>query len=165
MGETRDISGDVLAAIRRIIRGIELHSRQLAQRHGLTGPQLVILQQIVRHRGVTVGRLADQVSLSPGTVTDILDRLQARGLVVRDRDPGDRRRVLVTVTPSARRILRTGPGLMQEHFTRRLSELDDWEQTLLLSSLQRVAAMMGGDALHPPAEGAPPAADGSAARF
>lgn len=155
-----DIGDEVLAALRRIIRSIELRSRRLAQQHGLTGPQLVLLQQAARLGKVTVGQLAREVSLSPGTVTDILDRLESRDLIKRTRDAEDRRRVLIQPTRQAKAILRRAPALLQERFTRQLAELADWEQTLLLSSLQRLASMMDDSTeaptARPPDEVVPP---------
>ncbi len=146
MGEV-DVSGQAMQAIRRIIRAIELHSRRMAQRHGLTGPQLVVLRELSRLPSTPVGDLARRVSLSHATVTDILDRLQVRGLVERSRDVEDHRRVLVRPTESAAALLQKVPTIVQERFSEQLSRLADWEQTLILSSLQRVASMMESEAL------------------
>ena len=56
------------------------------------------------HDGLTVGELAEAASLSPGAVTTVLDRLERMELVTRTRDPADRRRVLVELTPKAREL-------------------------------------------------------------
>ena len=45
----------VLAALRRIIRSIDLHSRKLAQQHSLTGPQLIVMQAINRSGEISTG--------------------------------------------------------------------------------------------------------------
>ncbi len=135
----------VTAALRRIIRAIDLHSRTLVQRYGLTGPQLVLLKELMDGEARTVGELARAVSLSQPTVTGILDRLERKGLTHRSRSTGDRRKVLVSSTPAARRALEEAPPLLQEHFEERFAELADWEQTLILSSLQRIVALMEAD--------------------
>ena len=96
------LTRDVLVALRRIMRAIDLHSHQLIQKHGLSGPQLVILQELSNLGEVPIGTLAVAVSLSQATVTGIMDRLEQRGLVARRRDEEDKRRVLVSVTCSAR---------------------------------------------------------------
>lgn len=142
MPDTGDISDEVLIALRRIVRAIDLHSKKLTQRHGVTGPQVLILKSLLRSGSVPVGELARSVNLSQATVTDILDRLEKRGLIDRHRSTTDKRRVLVEATEAARELLRQAPPLLQESFTAQLRELDQWEQTLILSSLQRIGAMM-----------------------
>jgi DNA-binding MarR family transcriptional regulator len=125
-----------------VIRAIDLHSRQLVRSHGLTAPQALILKEIVSSGEISVGELAQRVSLSQATVTDILNRLEKRALITRARSSADRRRVLVRPTSEANETIENGPPLLQEDFARRFSELEDWEQTLLLASLQRVASLM-----------------------
>ena len=133
---------DVLVALRRIIRAIDLHSRSLVQRFGLTGPQLIILEELQSRGATSLGELSDAISLSDATVTGILGRLAKRGLVERRRDDTDRRRVLVSVTPAGSAILEQAPPPLQESFVSEFDRLHDWEQTLIVSSLQRVVAMM-----------------------
>lgn len=55
--------------------------------------------------GMPAGRLADAASLSPAAVTQMLDTLEARGMVSRERSPHDRRVVLVRLTPLGRERL------------------------------------------------------------
>ena len=81
----------VMAALRRIIRAIDLHSRSLVQRYGLTGPQLVVLKELVDASPRTVSELAAAVNLSQATVTGILDRLERKDMVIRRRDSKDKR--------------------------------------------------------------------------
>lgn len=131
----------VLVGLRQIIRAIDLHSKRLKQKYGLTGPQLVVLRALGRSRR-TVGELASAVSLSHATVTGVLDRLEQRGLVRRTRSAMDKRCVNVEIEPAGLEILAQQPSMLQEQFIRRFMELEEWEQLLILSSLQRVAAMM-----------------------
>lgn len=136
-----DLSEKVIVALRRVIRAVDLHSRTLVASHGLTGPQVLILKAL-QNGNLTAGELANKVSLSQGTVTDILNRLEQRGRITRIRDSNDRRRVLVEATEAGLAVLDKSPPLLQERFAQRFNELHDWEQNLLLSSLQRIAAMM-----------------------
>jgi len=141
MGEQK-VFEEVLIALRQIIRAIDLHSRKLVQGYGLTGPQLIVLKSLGGIEELSVGELAKQVNLSPATVTGVLDRLEKRDLVERMRDDADKRRVIVRITQAGLAVLGTAPSLLQEHFMARFGELKQWEQNLVLSSLQRVAAMM-----------------------
>jgi len=63
-------------------------------------------------------------------------------LIMRLRDTTDRRRVLVEVTQQGLAVLKGSPPLLQERFIQRFGQLEEWEQTQLLASLQRIASMM-----------------------
>jgi DNA-binding MarR family transcriptional regulator len=141
----RDISYDVLVTLRQIIRAIDMHSKQLVKRYGLTAPQLMVLKEIMSDEDINIGRVAKKVSLSQATVTNIIDRLETRSLVTRERSSQDKRRVIVRVTDKTREILKTDPSVLQEEFLRKFQELSGWEQNLILSSIQRIAAMMNAE--------------------
>ncbi|MGD2112934.1 MAG: MarR family transcriptional regulator [Gammaproteobacteria bacterium] len=141
MHRHQDIADEVIAALRRVIRAVDLHSRTLAASHGLTGPQALILKALQRG-SLPAGELALRVSLSQGTVTDILNRLEQRCLIKRRRDTRDRRRVLVETTAQGVAVLEQSPPLLQERFAQRFHNLQDWEQSQLLAVLQHIAAMM-----------------------
>lgn len=141
------LGDDILVALRRIIRAVDLQSRQLVRSHGLTGPQGLLLKEVILAGELTVGQLAERVSLSQATVTDILLRLERRGLVERKRSSQDKRRVLVRVTIAGRRLMKHSLPLLQEAFLDKLNQMQEWEQTQLLSSLQRLADMMNAQTL------------------
>jgi DNA-binding MarR family transcriptional regulator len=138
---------EVLIAIRKIIRATDIHSRHLARIAGLTTPQLMLLRAIQRLGAVAISRLSREVSLSQATVTTVIDRLEERGYVLRRRSEDDRRVVHAELTPGGRAVLERAPAPLQETFTARFERLADWEQSLILSALQRVAAMMDADKL------------------
>lgn len=133
---------EVLTTLRRIMRAVDLHSRSLIQRYGLTGPQLVILRELARLGEVSGSELARSVSLSLPTVTGILTRLEKRGLVTRRRSEVDKRRIMVSSTAAAGELLATAPPPLQDSFADQFGRLEDWEQSLILASLQRVVSMM-----------------------
>jgi DNA-binding MarR family transcriptional regulator len=137
----------VLIALRRVIRATDLHSRNLIKTTGLTGPQLLLLRTIRDHGDDTIGELSKQISLSQATVTTILDRLERRGLVARQRSTRDKRKVHVLLTAEGAAALERAPTPLQESFIRRFEELAEWEQTAMISVLQRIAAMMGAEKL------------------
>ncbi len=141
------IENQVLVALRRIIRSIDMHSRTLSKFYGLTGPQLIVLQELSKNGEITPGRLAKAISLSQATVTGILDRLEKRGLIKRRRSNTDRRRVWVSTTAQADHMLNTGPPIMQVSFIEAFKRLQDWEQTMILSSLQHLVALMNAEAV------------------
>lgn len=133
---------EMLVALRRVMRAVDIHSRRLVHSHGLTGPQAVVLKEVVRAATLTSGELARRVSLGQGTVTEIVKRLESRQLLRREQSARDRRRVYVSATQAGYDVIAESPPLLQETFAQRFNALKDWEQNLLLSSVQRVAELM-----------------------
>lgn len=135
-------SDNVLISLRRIIQAIDIHSRQLVRKHGITTPQLIILKQIEGQETITVTQLAKQVSLKQATVTDILNRLERKGLILRVKDTGDRRRVLVKETDAGKKLLEAAPSPLQDTFLEKFENLEDWKQSMILTSLQLLGTLM-----------------------
>ena len=133
---------ELLVSIRKVIRAIDLHSKQLNKSSGLTGPQLLIMKEIAQVSGVTASIIAKNINLSAATVTNILDRLEKRELIQRVRSVEDKRRVELFLSESGKECLIGAPQPLQEHFIDKFSSLENWEQSLLLSSMQRIATMM-----------------------
>jgi len=133
---------ELLVSIRRVIRAIDLHSKQLNKSTGLTGPQLLIMQELGRIKGVTAGQVAKNINLSAATVTNILDRLASKNLIERVRSNEDKRRVSLFLTEDGKLKLIDAPLPLQDHFVRQFCDIHEWEQSQLLSSMQRIAMMM-----------------------
>ena len=142
-----DLQDEVLVSLRRIIRATDLYSRKLGKRTGLTTPQLVVIQAIGTLRDPTVSDVAKAVSLSLATVTTILTRLEANGLVHRERSAVDRRRVIVTLTEKGEELGASAPKPLQDSFVDRFVRLESWEQHQIVAALERVATMMDAEEL------------------
>lgn len=151
-----DLMKDMFMDLRRIMRAMDVHSRALAGSHGLTGPQMLCLREIATRGSLTTGSLALAVALSPATLTGILDRLEVRGLVSRERRPEDKRRVLVSLTPIGRQMSQELPSPLQDRFSERMTELSADDQAAIRAALASVAKMMDAADIEPVA--APPAA-------
>lgn len=137
----------VLVSLRRVIRATDLHSKRLSKHAGLTGPQLLIMRSIRDLGEVTIGTIASKVCLSQATVTTILDRLELRNLVYRVRSTQDKRRVHAHLTEEGKEILARAPEPLQEEFIQKFQALEEWEQSMIVASLQRVAHMMDADGI------------------
>lgn len=137
-----DYGEQILINLRRIMQAISLHSRTLVKQVGLTGPQLVFLKAVDKGGELSMGAIAKSISLSQATATGILERMVRRGLVTRQRSSSDKRRVMIRITPKGEAILAQAPPLMQASFLDQLDSLEEWEQTMILSALQRIVSMM-----------------------
>jgi DNA-binding MarR family transcriptional regulator len=133
---------EVLRSLRRIFHAVDRHSRRLARLHGLTEPQALCLAAIARVDRVNPGQLARTISLSPPTVTGILDRLERRGLIERGRTARDKRQVVVCLTDTGHQILANSPPPLQERFTRRMAALPPARQRQIAKSLHEVVKLM-----------------------
>ncbi len=137
----------VLVALRRILRGADLHAKRLARDTGLTTPQLLVLQAIAALGAVSIGRVAKEVNLTQATVTTIIDGLVKRGLVYRQRSETDKRMVHAMLTEPGKQILKHAPPALQQNFLRQFELLEDWERSMIIATLQRVAQLMDADEL------------------
>jgi len=101
---------DVLAEVAEELRlsGVsnDIADQVVAEYLGLNRTDMRCLDIIERLDGVSAGRLASEAGLSTGAVTTVLDRLERAGYARRVADAADRRRVLVELTPGARKLLR-----------------------------------------------------------
>lgn len=134
---------ELFVSIRRIIRAIDLRSKKLSKEAGITGPQLLVLQELGRIKGITAKDVAANINLSQATVTSILDRLETKQFVKRVRSESDRRRVALFLTNDGMSALLNAPQPIEDSFVEKFSALKEWEQYQLLSSVERIAFMMG----------------------
>lgn len=109
---------------------------------GLTSPQLLLMREIKSSENVTIRQLSNNTNMSQATATSILDRLEKRGLITRQRDQQDKRKVHALLTTEGNQLLLNAPTLLQDNFIDQFQALSSWEQTLILSSLQRISSMM-----------------------
>jgi len=142
-----DAEEEVLRNLRRVIRAVDLYSRRLVNETGLSGPQLICLRQLATAGAMPSGHLAAAVNLSAPTVCGILDRLESRGLVSRERQREDKRRVLVDLTPDGRRAVAGAPPVMHDSFLFKYRALPSAQQGEINQTLKRLVSMMSADDL------------------
>lgn len=140
------LADEALRSIRRILRAVSVHSKELARVTGMTLPQIMCLRAVraLEEKGtdVSVATVAERVELSRPTASRVVDRLVDRGLVNRTRDPADRRRVRLTLTAVGLERLQMLPVPLQDRFLHRFAAMDEADRRALIASLRRVAAMM-----------------------
>jgi DNA-binding MarR family transcriptional regulator len=89
-------------AMHTTVRAFDAVYRELLAEHGLSYPQYIALMGVGEHGPMTVSSLGEHMRLDSGTLSPLLKRMEAAGLVGRSRDPEDERRVLVRVTAAGR---------------------------------------------------------------
>ena len=124
------------------MRAVDLHSKRLERQAGLTVPQILIMQAVQEAGVLQVSEIARRVSLSHSTVTSVLDRLEKKEVVQRNKIETDHRVVRVTLTIKGMEQITNAPELLQKDFVDRFQHLELWEQTMLTSAVQRIASLM-----------------------
>ena len=136
---------EALIALRQISRATSSDSRMLAKASGLSVSQLITLQEIKRTRSISPSLLAERVSLSRGTMTILMRKMESRGLVLRVPDGVDKRRHYFSLTPEGEQALGDAPVMLHEKFTDKFAGLQAWEQAQIIAALERVVFMLDAD--------------------
>jgi DNA-binding MarR family transcriptional regulator len=95
--DTAALRAAIDLAVRRFTADVALFNHEVARQLGLGPNEARFVTLLQMHGPLTPGRLAELSGLGSGTVTGVLDRLEAAGYAARGRDPADRRRVIVTL--------------------------------------------------------------------
>ena len=140
-------SEEALIALRQIQRRTEQASKKLAAQAGLTPSQLLVMQILAERGEISAGEVSNLTQLKHATITSLVDKLVARGLAARRRCEEDRRRVWLQLLPDGETAITSAPDLLQETFQTRFDSLPDWQQSMLVSSLERIAALLDAEDL------------------
>ncbi|OWQ49014.1 MarR family transcriptional regulator [Roseateles noduli] len=108
-----EIDQQLCFAIYSTMLGLNKVYRELLKDLELTYPQYLVMLVLWERDGLTVGEIAERVFLDSPTVTPLLKRLEAGGLVSRDRSPQDERQVLITLTTAGRALRKRSTHLPQ----------------------------------------------------
>jgi len=104
---------DFMRLLWSIEHGLQKISKRMKTEIGLTGPQRLVLRVVGRFPDVSAGELAHIVRLHPSTITGVVQRLVSRGLLERERDPRDGRRVRLRLNAKAFRYTRITSGTVE----------------------------------------------------
>lgn len=105
--------------------GLQSTSKRMEVRLGVTGPQRLVVRIVGRQPGISAGALAEIMHVHPSTLTGILKRLEARGMLVRRPDPHDARRALFALTPAGKEIDASRTGTVEAAVRRALGRLSE----------------------------------------
>ncbi|MFO7841889.1 MAG: MarR family transcriptional regulator [Fidelibacterota bacterium] len=132
----------ILYALRRISRAVGIYSRKLNAEFGLTTPQLICLDVLEKANKMILKDLAKKVNLSESTVNGIVDRLETKNFVIRERSKKDRRKVYLEITASGRKMIKKTPPLLQDKLSVSFAKLSDTEKRNITESLERIVELM-----------------------
>ena len=131
--------------MRRVMTSIRTQADTQLSTHDLTYAQWVPLYKISRCDQTTVASLARDLENDPASMTRTLDRLEAKGLVMRERSTTDRRVVRLALTPEGEKVAAHVPAVLADVLNGHLSDFSRDEWQMLLGLLRRMLA--NGEAL------------------
>lgn len=137
-----DRTDQSLIAIRRILRSTELYGRELAKAAGLTAVQIRVLQIVAEKGYATPKAIASRMGVAQPTMSSLLDRLEKKKLVERHPSKVDRRQVDIVITAEGEDVVARAPDPLQQRYVKQFEAMDEWEQAMFVSVLERVAAML-----------------------
>ena len=138
---------EALVAIRRVMRATEINSLSLAKKSQLTPTQHTVLQIIANKKHTTPSHISYITTLRHTTIATVINKLLSRDLITREKGVNDKRIQYLNITEEGFKILKSAPDVLQDKFKEEFSVLNDWEQSMIVSCLQRVAFFIDAEEL------------------
>jgi MarR family transcriptional regulator, lower aerobic nicotinate degradation pathway regulator len=132
----------VLECIRQIGRTLRVGGRAAEQSVGVSGAQLLVLQQLQKAPAQSLNELAGRTLTHQSSVSVVVSRLVERRLVTRTASPDDGRRVVLSLTPAGRAVLAREPEAAQTRLVDGLRRLPQRRVRELSENLRALVATM-----------------------
>jgi DNA-binding MarR family transcriptional regulator len=145
--ERRPAVEEIVRHLHQIFKAVDTFSRRTLAEFGVSGPQIWALRTIEGSGSLTMGELADHMFLHMSTVTGIVDRLESRHLVIRERFGEDRRVVHLRVTARGRAVIERTPEPPRSQIAKGLQHLQPRELGRMRYAIARLAHIMRADQL------------------
>jgi DNA-binding MarR family transcriptional regulator len=130
-------------ALRRIVRGLRVASRQVEDTAPISAAQLFVLQQLAETPGMSVRELADRTMTDRTSVAHVLELLEGEGYVARRRSSQDRRRYEILIERKGKALLARAPLSPTVQVLEAMACLSPSELAGLTRGLQRLVGAMG----------------------
>ncbi|MFC1835361.1 MarR family winged helix-turn-helix transcriptional regulator [Thermodesulfobacteriota bacterium] len=128
--------------LRRLVQADEMFNKELYKKHAVSQPQLTCLLALHEYGPLHTSKLAKYIMVKPSTATGIVDRLEEKGLVVRQRSMLDRRVVTIELTESGQALAEDAPIPIPKRMVDGLNKLHVDETKKIVKSLAALVAML-----------------------
>jgi MarR family transcriptional regulator, organic hydroperoxide resistance regulator len=140
--ETQKLSSEMVANIEKDLRYIsgiiKQKGREMLTNYKITPPQFVALQWLFEDGDMTIGELSNKMFLACSTTTDLVDRMEKSNLVMRVKDPNDRRVVRIHLQEEGERIINEVIIKRQAYLEEVLTNFSAEEIQLLQTNLMKL---------------------------
>jgi DNA-binding MarR family transcriptional regulator len=130
-------------ALRRLVRALRVSTVAVQRTSGISGAQLFVLRALVERPGQSMRDLVARTLTSPSTVSEVVARLIARGLVTRRPAPDDGRRAVLNPTAAGRAVVRVAPPTVQAGLIEGLRRLSPGSRNALADALEQWLGVAG----------------------
>jgi DNA-binding MarR family transcriptional regulator/GNAT superfamily N-acetyltransferase len=134
---------EMLSILRKITQSLDLCSKDLESKIGLSLPQILVLKELQNSDRVSLSELAFKNHLSSATLSGIIERLEDKKLIIKSKNSTDKRSFELKLTTRGKQLVQKSGTILGVQFEEELAQLKDWEKTSMFASLQRVADMIG----------------------
>jgi DNA-binding MarR family transcriptional regulator len=142
-----NLESEIFSSLRKVINAVEIYSSKLKDKTGLNASQLSCLLVLGKTGPMSLSILSKKVSLSPSMITAIVDQLESKELVVRNRKSTDRRVILIELTEKGKETVNNAPPSFQEQLMVGLNHLNDNEKKSLHGSLSKLLSIIVSEVL------------------
>src|SRR5262245_47975429 len=129
--------------IGRIRKGLRREFEARAEALDITAAQIQVLHRLWEGDGILTSTLVSEICSDGGTITGVLDRLEAKALIRRERSTEDRRAVRIYLTPSGRALEAPLMEIVAGVSEQALEGIAPAERTQLLRTLERIGGNLG----------------------
>lgn len=136
---------DILIDIRKIVRSINLESKQIQKEFGLSIPQLLALLYLSKKENQQSSQLVlrKYLQLNSSTVTGIVSRLEKKGLLTKVISKQDKRSAMLQLTASGKKALKNSPVLLQEKLRSKLQKVSPFQYETIKEGLHLLVHVLG----------------------
>lgn len=135
----------ILDAVRKLVRLLRLADRAAQREVGLSGAQLFVLHELGRTPELSLNDLAERTSTDQSSVSVVVTRLVDAGLVSRDRDARDARRLVLNLTRSGRTLLQKAPPVAQEQLIEIFDRMPTAERRRFAETFEWILSELGAE--------------------
>lgn len=138
-----EMVAEIIDDIRRVFQVLAEQSKKIESETSLTGPQLWVVKILEESAPLKVSDLARRMYLNPATMVGLLDKLEAKGLVRRERSREDRRVVHIDLTEQGRELVSNSPEVAQSLLVKGLESTTAEELNTIANGLESVVRLLG----------------------
>jgi DNA-binding MarR family transcriptional regulator len=141
-GFPQDKIKEIVFLIRKLIQGAELYTKELNKKHFITAAQLNCLLALYENGPLSPSQIAKHMMVKSSTVTGVIDRLERKALLTRERNSPDRRVISIQLTANGKKLAKVAPPPIQQRVFDGLQQLSNKELDQIIISLATLTKML-----------------------
>jgi DNA-binding MarR family transcriptional regulator len=141
-GSSPDKVRAIIFLIRKLMHGAELYTKELNKKYSITSAQLNCLLALYENGPLPPSQIAKHMMVKSSTVTGVIDRLEQKGLLTRQRNSPDRRIINIQLTQGGKKMAKVAPPPIQQRVVDGLQQLSAKELDQIILSLTKLTKMI-----------------------